>query len=1006
MQLKYANYPALENAFVEFMSPSRRPPQQRVLVVCASQRLGARLRRQLAEKYQAVGNIRFMSFNGLLKELDSQNPAPQKKLLPNDDLHDFIIREIISRPGLNRYAPGRGFVSALKNSLRDLADSLAEPDVLKEQLASSADPRLEEDLPHLNWLVDVYRAYLQATAGVPGYRSYAQFFASALDQAENSAYLASFTHIIFYGFYDMTGRQLELFSRIAAHYPVTVFAPYERVPAFNFARKFFESNYAPASQVEECPPVSGALGEAQHALFEAGQSAPCPALHMAQAPGARGELFYTAKQILKLVEEDGFDFADIAVVARSAAPYRQAAISVFAENTIPLNAAFEMPLGTTALGVFCLNLLSLAQGGFARETILAVVTSPYFKHKEGRWRKLINASLASRDYAQWTDLITPQTKYYDADFLTWLENCKTRLETLNNPLPWADLCALTEAYLRENTDELSLTQAEASLFNQVLQTVEGFKRRSGVRPQAKEGEFVPDMVAVLSQTQVNSGVTHPGGVTFTDVMSLRGLSFKAVFLLGVNEKTFPLIVPEDPILKDYYRFILRDGLGYWINQTRERLEEEKLLFYTTLTSARQRVYVTWQRTDSQGKAAVLSVYAAELARACEIDLQSGRVEAVSGRILERLEHTGDVYLTPQEMAVYIALSSAKDKEVPFEEAGLLTPALSRAVLACAHTAAPGQLTPYDGKVQSGAEIFARLNAKGFSASALTTLAACPMKYFFSRALGLGEPDEALSRQELAPNLRGSAYHEVLAAFYEGLLKDGSLRNLFADGLRARLQQTLNSLYPREAYKRFGIYPVIWDLILQDVQATLEEFVLADTAELGNFIPSYFERELEGTYKPAPSVSLHLKGILDRIDLDPRQKLYRVDDYKSSRKAGKSLAQDILKKRIFQPFLYLLLARQWDALQEYQSAGSCLMSINKGYTRKDFTPPEFDALKPAADAFFARLARLVQEGDFYLSPTPDCQYCPYGAACRKNAFKMRQRALRCTCAHELEETIPA
>lgn len=1006
MRLEYANYPALEEAFVKYVNPARRTPQERVLVVCASQRVGARLRDCLAHAYQAVCNIRFVSFNGLMRELDAQNPAPQQKLLPNDDLHDFIIREIISRPGLNRYAAGRGFVSALKSSLRDLADSLAEPEVLREQLLSSSDPCLQEDLPHLTWLVEVYEAYLQATAQVPGYRSYAQFFSSALEQAENSVYLASFSQIIFYGFYDMTGRQLELFSRIAGHYPVTVFAPYERVPAFSFARKFFESNYMGAGQVEECPAEPGALGPARQALFNPGQSAPCPALRLVQAPGARGEVFYTAKQILKLVEEEGFDFSDIAVVARSAEPYRQEIVNVFEQNGIALNASFENLLGVTPLGVFCLNLLTLAQNGFARETILALVTSPYFKYKAERWRKLVNACLASRDYAQWVDLITPQTKFYDPDFLTWLADCKTRLEQLNKPLPWADLCAMAQAYLRSNIDELSLTEGENALLSQILQTLESFTRRSSVRPMAKEGEFLPDLTAVLAQTPAGGGVNHPGGVTFTDALSLRGLSFKAVFVLGMNEKIFPRVVPEDPILKDYYRFVLRDGLGYWINQTRERLEEEKLLFYIALTAAKERLFVCWQRTDGEGKEAVLSVYVAELARACGVDLHSQEVQRVSGRILERLEYTEDVYFTPQEMAVYLALSGEKDKETQFEASGLLTPSLSRGLSAGACVCTRGDLTPYDGKVQSGEVIFARANEKGFSASALMMLASCPMRYFLSRALGLGEPEEALSRQELAPNLRGSAYHEVLAAFYGELVKTGALHQLFADGLRAQLKKTLFSLYPPNAYKRFGIYPVIWDLILEDIQFALEEFVLADTAQLEGLVPSYFERELVGLYRPDSFVSLRLKGILDRVDTDPSRKLYRVCDYKSGRKAGKSLAQDILKKRIFQPFLYVLLAQQWEPLKGWQSAGSCLMSINKGYQRKDLTPQEFEALKPAADAFFARLARLVKEGDFYLRPAADCQYCGYAAVCRKDAFRMRQRALRCTAAKEVEEKIPA
>ena len=1005
MQLKYANYPALEKGFVELFDPSVHTPQQRVLVVCASQRLGGRLKEQLARTYGAVCNIHFVSFNGLMRELDAQNPQKQKKLLPNDDLHDFIIREIISRPGLNRYAAGRGFVSALKSSLRDLADSLADPAVLKEHLASSSDPRLEAQRPHLEWLLAVYEAYLQATAQVPGYRSYAQFFDSALKQAEDSAYLAAFSQIIFYGFYDMTGRQLELFSHIAAHYPVTVFAPYEASAPFAFARKFFESNYMGAAQSEALAAVPCALGQTAQALFNPGQSAPCAALQLVQAPGAEGELFYVAKQILKLTEETGLKFSDIAVVARNTQPYRQAAVSIFEQNCIALNASFERSLGASALGVFCLNLLSLAQNGFEREALLAVVGSAYFRHKNKNWRRLINACLASRDYAQWVDLITPQTPFYDPEFLTWLEQCKNCLQGLDGALLWGDLSARVQSFLRENTDESVLTPKEQELFNQILQTAESFKRRASVRAQAKEGEFVPDLLAVLTQTSLDDSFACPQGITFTDALSLRGLSFKAVFVLGMNEKVFPRIVPEDPILKDYYRFVLRDGLGYWLNQTGERLEEEKLLFYTALTAASQFLFVCWQRSGGDGKEAVPSVYAAELARACGQTLQSSACHTVSGRLLERLENVPDEYLTPQEMADCIVLNGGKNKQSQFQEAGLLTPALTRCLNACETNPALGRLSPYDGKIQSGSNVFEQVNQKGFSASALTVLAGCPMRFFLARAVGLGEPDEALCRHELAPNLRGSAYHEVLAAFYAGLVKDGALDNLFADGLRQRLKDTLYSLYPPQSYKRFGIYPVIWELILQNIQAVLEEFVLADTAELEGFTPAYFEKELDGYYRPSAASCLHLKGILDRIDVNEKTRSYRVDDYKSSRKAGKSLQQDVLKKRIFQPFLYLLLAGQWPLLEGYQSVGSCLMSIQKGYQRKDLSQPEFEALKPAADAFFARLVQLVKEGDFYLHPSPDCAYCPYQSVCKKNAFKPRQRALRCLAAQELEETIP-
>ena len=89
-------------------------------------------------------------------------------------------------------------------------------------------------------------------------------------------------------------------------------------------------------------------------------------------------------------------------------------------------------------------------------------------------------------------------------------------------------------------------------------------------------------------------------------------------------------------------------------------------------------------------------------------------------------------------------------------------------------------------------------------------------------------------------------------------------------------------------------------------------------------------------------------------------------------------------------------------KSYQSAGSCLLSINKGYERREMTASAFEDIRPRACEFFNLLAKLIEEGTFFLCPSDLCQYCPYATICRRDSFKSLLRARKCTAAQQLEE----
>ena len=1002
MKLFYAHYLSLENAFVRYVRTERADALVPWLVVCSSGLVAGQLKSRLAREFGAAANIHFITGGALVSVLDGEAPGETLPLLPQDNLRDFLIKNLLQEPGLNRYPASRGFVQAVKSSLRDLEDSLALPDVMDEYARTAADGVLEADKERFLWLNRLYRRYLQAQQEVPGYRPYQAAFERALSQVEKSAFLKGFKQIVFYGFYDMPGRQLELVNRVCGCYPAVVFAPYMNHPAYHFARKFFETNWLPCGGENAESDSFGALGPAAKSIFSAGEGVQTPGVQIVSAGDSSGELFFTAKEILRLVEKEGYAFADIAVIARTAAPYQDELRRVFKQNCIPLNASFSYPAAHYPLGVFCLNLFSLVQNGFERNLVLSLVSSPYFRHADkNKWRALISRSLVNRDFSQWQDLL-PQTKNYDPEFLAWLTRLKNRLEQLSRAAAWGDLSREALDLLNEITDTETLEGKETEIYHAVCERIQSLASYSILRPQAQAGEFLEELTDAVRGLSFNEAETVRGGVVFTDAVRARGLSFKAVFLLGLNDKVFPLLMPEDPILRDYYRYILRDVLGYWINQSLDRGDEEKLLFFAAVSSAQEKLYVLYARRADDGKEVSPSVYLAELARAVLLDWQKDGALRVSGRLSEKLSAVAEDFLTPKELS-YSFILNPENAAKKYALAQLLTPGIEDALSASSALSKNGPLNVYDGVIASGAEIFEQENKLGFSPSTLQKLGQCPMRIFFEKGLKLRQEDEPLSRQELPPNLRGTVYHEILKDFYEDLFRRGQTHELFDSAVLEYLNRAVEKHYRADSYRQFGIYPVVWELLLQNIKELLGNFVLADLHDQGDFIPAKFE--IPVSLEPSTELPLRLRGIIDRVDVDETHKLFRIDDYKSTRKGTKDLASDIFKHLIFQPFVYVLLARQMQDLQGYHSAGSCLLAIGPKYHRSDLLPASFDEVLPRACRFLVLLAGYVKDGTFFINPDDKtCPYCPYAAACRRDSFKSLLRARKSAAYKTLQEAV--
>ena len=150
------------------------------------------------------------------------------------------------------------------------------------------------------------------------------------------------------------------------------------------------------------------------------------------------------------------------------------------------------------------------------------------------------------------------------------------------------------------------------------------------------------------------------GVMVLGATAARGLSFRALFVLGMNEGVFPRTIREDAFLRDRDREVLETDLGYKVNQKLTGYDEEKLLFTLLVGAARERLYCSYQRADDNGRALAPSWYVDELKQAlvgqgrqCEIvTIPRSLIEKATIAPFDRQD-----LLLPDELAIRLTLEN-------------------------------------------------------------------------------------------------------------------------------------------------------------------------------------------------------------------------------------------------------------------------------------------------------------------------------------------------------------
>ncbi len=396
------------------------------------------------------------------------------------------------------------------------------------------------------------------------------------------------------------------------------------------------------------------------------------------------------------------------------------------------------------------------------------------------------------------------------------------------------------------------------------------------RPRTFE-EYLETLIDLSQETKFNLIEQPETGVMITTPDEIRGLKFSHLFICALNEGDFP--TRYRPEIFKY------DGAS---EQIKRHSAEERLLFYQALSAWKGdksgHLYLTNSRRTSS-KENVESFFKREMRSLFTITakdttpydsmIYSGKEVWESGiwKELSDSEEKAEVYSRIKD---HLQQSNRSEGYEGSSFAGFLN------------------FDP-DDETGPGFPVIQRVN-EPFAPTALESYANCPYQFFVRHILKV-KPAEDLSG-DLDAREYGTLLHEILNEFHTKLREenktvksssDEELRNylktmvgIAGKNQKVKLQELLDTESFIAAEKILGIagdetMSVLWKYL-----------VLARDSESG-LIPSLFENRFSGLRlkglnsesRPA-AYDIKIHGTIDRIDIDPAEKVYKVIDYKSGK----------------------------------------------------------------------------------------------------------------------------
>lgn len=993
-------FPLLEQRLLaDLQQTCKRDPLPPKWVVVPSATLANHLRARLARDAQQIvfANVRVVNLprfaQQLSQSLTGRGTPPWSPVL---DLMLFeLVEELPQQSSLANLKQISGGAALLREAFTDLAEGGFGSEDLEKLEALAEEPDLA---PRERELLQLYARWsaLVRKRGMTWAPLSLQILPGEIESTADEQLARALCaergqqpQILMYGFYDWIDVHLGWMGPLAQRVPTTIYYPWVARdslphPAFSFADSVLEHlrGRLPLDDEENIPVPAHETALFFMTTFPEGEiGVDTPSFLTCQpAAGVPAEAISAALRVRRWIDEEKIAPADILVVSPQAENYVEALQDIFGAFAIPLRVA-DVPAGTTPEGETLRRLAHIWEDEAPAEWVLALLrASPTIPAAKGldidrfEWkvRELgVWGGAAWREALKRRELKTEDEEkgrreiQFDEQEKTFIEALLTFVAE-ENTFPH-DRLSVSDAFnvLKHIRDAWIST---AGLLTPLLRAVEEMARHCpNLNIELRQ------WTRLLAESSGKHTLRDPlcQAVLFTPLMRARGVTARAVVILGLAAGQFPHRVQDDPVLSEEASAKLArwaEDLGHRF-PVKARVTEEMQLLFFLLNTAAERIHWVVPETDTQGKAVAPTPWVHRYLQRWD----AATLEASQGN-----PHQRRISRAPFEQAIYLA-------DLDLERGSLLPPALAMLAAPNLSTVEPFLLDSVvkRGRVQAWSGcIGARPTFAGdrVGVTVLEALARCPYR-FYTQTVARWEPLEVLSlSRDLHALTRGGLLHKLLEHAvqpYLGRTMQEIARRLLASDY-AELWAVANSLpnITPDAVFALAILPPVF-----------KEAALREVVEIA---ARYFESERDSFAKPReleknlprgfPGLSgIQIVGKIDRIDdVETGPALL---DYKSGKRPDDFRKQVKLGWHV-QAALYPWLCDKPDADFSYIFLGR----------RKPEVGDARDA--PSAESFLGELVPILKNGHFIpisnqmaeeewgLKDVRPCQWCKFVSACRR------------------------
>jgi len=900
-------------------------------------------------------------------------------------------------------------------------------------------------------IADAYAAYqtalerLGATDRHGREWAVADALATALAAGTRPRSLVGVRRIVFAEIYDFSVLQFLLATtliRLIGDAELVAFSHPENVDATRFLDRTWNRFVAAEPIADAVLPAfvarggrAGSLAAALRGVFAPDRPPPAPSdgtIRLLVAPHRYGEVEAVGRAIRVRLER-GESAERIAVLARDLTVYGDLVRDVARRFGIPVHFRHGTPLLAAGVIKACLNVLACALDGFPRERLEQLVDSDYFRIGHPRLLRLLREiGFIAEPARPLADCLAHAGA--DADWAGRLLALVGTLRVLDaeRSIP-AHVASFRRTLRRLGVRPVAYLEAGGTVarrdahawaqLDETLAALAGLARGLGTG-RVPLREFARQLVAALELEEIPAPAARGDAVRVLSVLDARGLDFDVVYLLGLDDGTFPAPRPESPLCGDALKRAINplaarqlrarlgaraEGLplGALLRTAREASLEDPFLFFLALSMAERALVLTMPAVDERGNPTLRSPFVEEV-DACltgglvgeELDpteiVPAAQDCAEAGELIARtaLERwAGAARGTPTGLgdAVRAELKDGAERLAAIDRRAVIEHRRARYFLAprADRDRREALADAWVGRLATERpHVAAHLAAGHLTPTDLERLGMCGFKFFAARVLGLREA--RTPALEVAGAEQGTLFHALLAGFvrmHPELPPDAeNARALARAYVAAARAESARVIPPKDA--------AFLDLTWERVTVALDAFIAAEHAAQCTDRAAGYRRvsrleERVAFDLPGTGLRLHISGRADRVDVlarDSSVAAVRVLDYKTVRDPGGYRARldpaRDLGRTSFQIPVYLLgaLAETTGVTAETTLEGGFVFLLADAGDQRLVTTLGSDVLAEVALRARALVTR-AGEGRFDVDPAVCDPWCAYRTVCR-------------------------